>query len=105
MNPWIILIIAGLFEIFWPISVELSDGFSKIVPTVIGITFYIVSLILLAFALKELPVGIAYAAWTAIGVAGVAIVGMLFLGETTSILKLFFISLIIISVVGLKLVS
>jgi len=62
-------------------------------------------LILLAFALKELPVGIAYAAWTAIGVAGVAIVGMLFLGETTSILKLFFISLIIISVVGLKLVS
>lgn len=102
MNPWIYLIIAGLSEIIWAISMELSDGFSKLVPSIITIVFLIVSMIFLSMSLKDLPIGIAYACWTAIGAVGVAIIGMLFLGESKSIIKFVLIAIIVACVSGLK---
>jgi quaternary ammonium compound-resistance protein SugE len=102
---WIYLAIAGLFEIGWAIGLKYTQGFTRLVPTVLTVASMVVSLGLLGLALKTLPVGTAYAIWTGIGTIGTAMLGIVLLGEPASALRLACIGLIVAGIVGLKLVS
>jgi quaternary ammonium compound-resistance protein SugE len=102
---WLILIGAGLLEIVWATALKDAEGFTRLWPSVIGIVFSLVSFVMLAVALKNLPVGTAYAVWVGIGASGVAVAGMLAFGESASPLRLGFIALIVIGVVGLRIVE
>lgn len=99
---WVWLIIAGLFEIGWALGLKYTDGFTKILPSILTIGMMIASFFLLSMALKSIPIGTAYAIWTGIGAVGVATVGMIFFHESSDLIRLIFISLIIIGVLGLK---
>lgn len=105
MNPWLILIIAGLFEICWAIGLKQSDGFKNNWWTTFTIVTLIISMTMLSTALKDLPVGTGYAVWTGIGAVGTAILGMVFFKESSDFWRLFFIGLIIIGIIGLKFVT
>ncbi len=105
MNPWIFLLIAGLSEVGWALSLKFSEGFTKLYPSIITVILMILSFGLLGYSLKEIPIGTAYAIWTAIGAIGVAIIGMTFLGESKSIMKILCLILVIVGIVGLKLSS
>lgn len=100
--PWIILVIAGLFEVLWALMLKQSDGFTKPTPTIVFFVALFLSMFLLAQALKTLPVGTAYAVWTGIGAIGTAILGMIWLGESRDILKLLSILMIVIGIIGLR---
>ena len=100
---WFLLIVAGLLEIVWAIALKHADGFSRLWPSVLGLTTAGVSFALLAMALRSLPVGTAFAAWVGIGAIGVALVGILALGEPATPARLGFLALIVIGVAGLKL--
>lgn len=100
---WIYLFLAGLFEVAWAISLKHSHGFSHFWPSVLTISLMMVSFLLLAHALKTLPVGTAYAVWTGIGIVGTTLLGMYLFGEPASVLRLVFIGLILAGIVGLKL--
>ena len=102
---WVYLCVAGLFECGWAIGLKYSDGFTKLWPSVYTITAMSVSLLLLALAMRTIPVGTAYAIWTGIGAVGVAILGMVLFGESKDIGRLLSIVLIIAGIVGLKLFS
>lgn len=102
---WLILFVAGLFEVAWAIGLKYSEGFSKLWPSVFTIVCMIISMGLLAYSVKHLPVGTAYAVWTGIGAVGTAILGIILFGESKELLRIFFIFLIIIGIVGLKFVS
>lgn len=102
---WGYLAIAGLFEIAWAIGLKYSDGFSKLVPSVLTALAMAVSVWMLSLAMKTIPVGTAYAVWTGIGAVGVAILGMVLFGESREILRMIFLFLIVTGIVGLKLVS
>ncbi len=99
---WVYLIIAGFFEIGFALGLKYSEGFSRLWPTIGmavagGISFY-----LLSIAMKSLPVGTAYAVWTGIGAAGTVVLGILFLRESSDLIRLISITLIIVGVVGLR---
>jgi quaternary ammonium compound-resistance protein SugE len=96
---------AGLLEIVWAIALKHTGGFTRFGPSVIGLTAAVVSFVLLSTALKSLPVGTAYAVWVGIGALGVALAGIGALGESASLLRLGFLALILIGIVGLKLVE
>ncbi len=100
---WVLLVIAGLFEMAFAVSLKFSDGFSRLVPTVLFVVFATASFGLLSIALRDLPVGTAYAVWTGIGAAGTAIVGMVFLGDAASAIRITSVVLIVAGVVGLNL--
>lgn len=100
---WIVLIVSGLFEAGWAVSLKQSAGFTRLWPTVTFAVFAVASLAGLAWALRHLPVGAAYAAWTGIGAGTTAVIGMLWLGEAVSVLKILSIVLIVSGVVGLNL--
>lgn len=102
---WIYLAVAGLFECAWAIGLKYTDGFTKLVPSLLTISAMIVSLWLLSVAMKTIPIGTAYAVWTGIGAVGVAIVGMFLFGESRDIMRLICLLLIISGLVGLRLVS
>ena len=102
---WIVLIIAGLFEIGWAIGLKYTDGFTRPVPTVLTAASMIASVILLGLALKTLPVGTGYAVWTGIGTVGTAILGIYLLGEPATAMRLVCIGLIVAGILGLKLAS
>ena len=102
---WALVIIAGLFETGFALSLKASDGFSRPVPSALFVVFAAGSFTLLSLALRTLPVGSAYAVWTGIGAVGTAVAGMLFFGESTEVLKLISIVLIVAGVVGLQLTS
>lgn len=102
---WLLLITAGVFETGFAVMLKLSDGFSKIVPTILFALFALASFGLLNLALKDLPVGTAYAVWTGIGAAGTATVGILALGEPAGALRIMCISLIVIGAIGLQAVA
>lgn len=103
--PWIWLAIAGLFEIAWAIGLKASDGFTRPTPAALAIPAYILSLIFLALAMKHLPLGTAYAAWTGIGIVGATIAGMLMWNEPANAARLFCIGLVIAGIVGLRIVT
>lgn len=102
---WLYLFIAGLFEVGWAIGLKYTQGFTRLVPTVLTLASMAVSLGLLGLALKSLPVGTAYAVWTGIGTVGTAIFGIVLLGEPATALRLACIGLIVAGIVGLKLVA
>ncbi|MFJ5232675.1 DMT family transporter [Kitasatospora sp. NPDC088391] len=100
---WAMVILAGLLETGFAVNLKLSHGFTRLWPTVSFALFALGSFGLLTLSLKTLPVGSAYAVWTGIGAAGTAVYGMVFLGESSSTLKLVSISLVIAGVIGLQL--
>ena len=102
---WIHLLIAGVLEIFWAISLKYTDGFSKLWPSVTTIAGMIASFYFLAQALKTIPVGTGYAIWTGIGAAGTAIFGIILFAEPASALRLLCIALIVAGIIGLKLAA
>jgi quaternary ammonium compound-resistance protein SugE len=102
---WYILILAGLFEIGWAIGLEYSDGFSKPVPTLGTVVALVISMILLAQAIKDLPIGTAYAVWTGIGAVGTASLGIILFDEPATLARIGFISVIVVGIVGLHSVS
>ena len=102
---WVYLFIAGLFEIGWAIGLKYTNGFTRLVPTVLTAASMAISLGLLGVALKTLPVGTAYAVWTGIGAVGTAILGIYLLGEPATVGRIVCILLIVSGIVGLKLVS
>jgi quaternary ammonium compound-resistance protein SugE len=99
---WVVLVVAGLFEAGWAVALKQSDGFSKLVPSAFFVVFAVISLGGLAWAMKYLPVGPAYAVWTGIGTALTAVIGMAWLGDGVSTLKLVSITLIVSGVIGLN---
>lgn len=102
---WVYLFFAGLFEVGWAIGLKYTEGFTRLVPTILTAASMVVSLFLLGIALKALPVGTAYAVWTGIGAVGTAILGIYLLGEPAAVGRLACIGLIVAGIVGLKIVS
>lgn len=100
---WLLLVVAGLLESGWAIALKQSAGFSRLLPSVVFVVLGGASLLLLALALRSLPVGTAYAVWTGIGAAGTAVLGIVLLGEPAQALRLASIGLIVAGVVGLNL--
>lgn len=102
---WIVLIVAGLFEVAWAIGLEYSDGLTKPMPTAGTALALLISMVLLAKAVQTLPIGTAYAVWTGIGAVGTATLGIVLFDEPATSARLFFISVIVAGIVGLNLVS
>lgn len=101
---WIQLIVAGVLEVVWATSMKASDGFSRLWPTVLTLVTMVISFGLLSRAMKSLPLGTAYGVWTGIGAIGSVILGIALYGESTAPLRLFFVSLILIGIAGLRIV-
>lgn len=99
---WLLLMIAGVFEIVWAIGLKYTEGFTRLWPTVGTLISMAISMALLAQALKTIPVGTGYAIWTGIGAAGTAIMGIALLGESRHMMRLLCIGLIVAGIVGLK---
>jgi quaternary ammonium compound-resistance protein SugE len=102
MNPWLVLVVAGVFEIGWAVGLEYSEGFTNLLPSVGTVVALVVSMLLLARAVESLPIGTAYAVWTGIGAVGAAILGVVLFDEPVSVARVGFISLIVLGVVGLN---
>ncbi|MDC9589859.1 quaternary ammonium compound efflux SMR transporter SugE [Xenorhabdus sp. XENO-10] len=102
---WLILLIAGLLEVVWAVGLKYTQGFSRLMPSVITISAMTVSVGLLAYAMKNLPAGTAYAVWTGIGAVGTAIFGIMVLGESANFVRVLSLGLIVIGIIGLKLAS
>ncbi|BAQ15565.1 DMT family transporter [Methyloceanibacter caenitepidi] len=103
--PWVYLVAAGLFEVGFASTLKLTEGFTKLWPTLIFTVCIVLSFVLLNKAARDLPIGTAYAIWTGIGAAGTAIVGILVYKEPVTALRLFFIATLIGSIIGLKLAT
>lgn len=99
---WLILFVAGICEIGWAVGLKYTEGFTRLVPSVLTAGAMIVSLVLLGIALKTLPVGTGYAVWTGIGAVGTAILGIVLFGESMEPMRLASIGLIVAGIVGLK---
>jgi quaternary ammonium compound-resistance protein SugE len=99
---WILLLVAGLFEIAWATGLKFTEGFTKLWPSVATILAMIASMVLLSQALKTIPVGTGYAVWTGIGAAGTAVVGILLFSESAALPRLVCIGAIVAGIVGLK---
>jgi quaternary ammonium compound-resistance protein SugE len=100
---WLLVVVAGLLETGFAVCLKLSQGFTRLYPTMAFCAFALGSFALLTLALKKLDVGPAYAVWTGIGAAGTAVYGMVFMGDVVSVMKIVSISLVIIGVIGLQL--
>jgi quaternary ammonium compound-resistance protein SugE len=100
--PWILLVIAGLLEAGWAVGLKQSQGFTKLVPSLLTIAGIVASMYLLALAARTLPIGTAYAVWVGIGTFGAVVLGMTILGEPVNAGRIFFLSLLLVAIVGLK---
>ena len=105
MKSWLILLVAAGFEIVWALGLKSTHGFTKLWLSVGVLAAMAVSIWLLSLATRELPIGTAYAVWTGIGAAGTAIAGIMYFNESTSVMRLICIVLIIAGVAGLKFVG
>jgi quaternary ammonium compound-resistance protein SugE len=103
--PWILLTLAGLFEIGWAIGLKYTDGFTKLVPTVLTAGSMVISIVLLGLAVKTLPMGTAYAIWTGIGTVGTVILGIVLFAEPVTAMRIGCIALIVAGILGLKFVA
>lgn len=99
---WIYLVIAGIFEVVWAVSLKYTEGFSRLFPSMITLFGMTVSFYFLSLAVKTLPIGTAYAVWTGIGAFGAVLFGMLFQHEPINWQKLLFLSFLLIGIIGLK---
>ncbi len=102
---WLTLVVAGLFEVGWAVSLKYTDGFTRLGPTLLTVASMGLSLALLGLALKTLPLGTAYAVWTGIGTIGTAALGMALFGESADAPRLLCIGLIVAGIAGLKFVT
>ncbi len=102
---WIILVIAGLFEIGWAIGLKYTEGFTRLWPTVGTVASMVISVGLLGVAMRDLPVGTAYAVWTGIGAVGTVILGIVLMGDPANAPRLACVGLILAGIIGLKLTS
>jgi quaternary ammonium compound-resistance protein SugE len=102
---WIYLLLAGLFEIVWAIGLKYTDGFGRLWPSVGTLAAMAVSIVLLAMAVKTLPIGTAYAIWTGIGAVGAVALGIVLFGDPATLPRLLCVALILIGIVGLKLTA
>jgi quaternary ammonium compound-resistance protein SugE len=102
---WMILILAGFFEIGWAVGLKYTDGFTRLWPSVATGVALVVSVGLLGMAVKQLPLGTAYAIWTGIGAIGTVILGIVLFGESASLVRLACVGLILTGLIGLKLVT
>jgi quaternary ammonium compound-resistance protein SugE len=100
---WIILIVAGLFEVGWAVGLKYTEGFTRLLPTVWTIISMIISIGLLGIAMKGLPMGTAYSIWVGVGAVGTVILGIALLGESASVPRMISVALIIAGIIGLKL--
>ena len=105
MTPWFILLLAGLFEICWAVGLEYSEGFSRPLPSLATVSALVVSMLLLARAVEELPVGTAYAVWTGIGAVGTASLGIVLFDEPATLVRVACMCLVVVGIVGLHLAS
>src|SRR5688572_18020496 len=99
---WILLILAGLLEACWAVGLKFTDGFSKPIPSILVGSAIVASMVLLAIAVRDLPIGTAYAVWVGIGILGAAIAQPLIFNEPLKAVQIFFLVLLLVSVVGLK---
>lgn len=102
---WLLLFVAGLFEVGWAVGLKYADGFTKLWPSLWTAASMAASIFLLAMALRTIPLGTGYAVWTGIGAMGTVIFGIVYFGESTDLLRMGSIALILIGLVGLKLAS
>ncbi|MGV6872415.1 quaternary ammonium compound efflux SMR transporter SugE [Pseudochelatococcus sp. B33] len=102
---WLVLIIAGIFETGWAIGLKYTDGFTRLMPSVLTAAAMIISLVLLGWSLKTLPVGTAYAIWTGIGALGTVILGIVLFQEPATVMRLVCVGLILSGIIGLKLAT
>lgn len=102
---WLILVLAGLFEVVWAVGLKYTEGFTRLYPSLLTVLAMLISFSLLAQSLKTLPIGTAYAVWTGIGAVGTVIYGLYFLGEPATLVRLGCIGLIIVAIIGLKISS
>jgi len=102
---WVVLVIAGLFEVGWAIGLKYTQGFTKLWPSAWTVLAMIVSLWLLGIAMKSLPVGTAYSVWVGVGATGTVIVGIVLLGEPANMARLLSVALIVAGIIGLKLAT
>jgi len=100
---WLILILAGIFEVGWAVSLKASDGFSRLWPSAATAFFMLISVVLLGISLERLPLGTAYAVWTGIGAIGTAVLGILLFGEAVTPARMISIGLIVAGIAGLRL--
>ncbi|HEX5997182.1 MAG TPA: SMR family transporter [Jiangellales bacterium] len=100
---WFVLVVSGLLETVWAVALSRSAGFTRLFPSMIFGGALVLSMVGLGYALRSLPVGTAYAVWVGIGVAGTAVVGMLWLGESASLPRVVSLLLVVAGVIGLKL--
>lgn len=103
--PWIILLVAGLFEVGWAVGLKYTHGFTRLWPTVWTVVSMAISLGLLGIAMKSIPLGTAYAVWTGVGSVGAVLLGIALFGEPASALRLACVGLIVAGIVGLKFVG
>jgi quaternary ammonium compound-resistance protein SugE len=102
---WLVLVLAGLFEVGWAVGLKFTEGFTRVWPTLATVASMVVSLGLLGLALRTLPLGTAYAVWTGVGTVGTALLGIVLFGEPAGAIRLACIALIVAGIVGLKLVT
>lgn len=100
---WVVLVISGVLESVWAVALGRSQGFSRLVPSVIFVVALVASMVGLGYSLRSIPIGTGYAVWVGIGAVGTALAGMLFLGESAGILRILSLLLVVAGVVGLKL--
>ena len=105
MLSWVYLFIAGLLEIVWAIGLKYTEGFTRLVPSIVTIVAMVASIWFLAIALRTIPVGTGYAVWTGIGAAGTAILGIVLFAEPATAARLLCIGVIVAGILGLKLAS
>ena len=105
MQAWFFLILAIVFEVLGTTAMKLSDGYTKLIPSIAMFVFYILSLVALTFALKRFDVSVAYAIWAGLGTALISIIGFVYFKESMSLIKVISIGLIILGVVGLHLTN
>ena len=103
--PWVVLVIAGLFEVGWAIGLKYTEGFTRLWPTVGTLAAMVVSIGLLGLAMRSLPVGTAYAVWTGIGAVGTVTLGIVLFSEPATVSRLACVGLILAGIVGLKLTA
>ena len=102
---WLILMLAGIFEVIWAYSMKMSEGFSRLTPSIITVVFMILSVVLLAYSMKTLPLGTAYTIWTGIGAIGSFLIGIFVLNEPASAMRMLAAVLIISGLVLMKISS
>ncbi len=100
---WIILVLAGLFEIVWAVGLKYTHGFTRLVPSLVTVGGMIISFWLLALSMKTLPLGTAYAVWVGIGTVGAFVAGIILFGESAGWMRIASVALIVLGLVGLKL--